>query len=233
MRTPTADNGLLEGLPFEELTVLQPHLQELRVARGQVLSEAGQAARYVYFPATCVLSMVGATELGATVEIAVVGKEGLASISAALGRDRIPFRVVAPLEGTAWQIPTDVITRHLHQCRTLYERVLIYSHSVIAQVGQSAICNRFHTARQRLARWLLMTADRVESRSLPLTHEYIAHMVGGPRSAVTEAAASLREAGAIEYRRGMLTIKSIPLLRQMACECYEAVQHAASPLRER
>ena len=101
---------------------------------------------------------------------------------------------------------------------------MLFSHSMIAQIGQSAICNRFHTARQRLARWLAMTVDRAPDRDLPLTHEFIAHMVGGPRSAVTEAAAALRRAGAIDYRRGLVTIRSQAKLRQQACECYEASQ---------
>lgn len=222
-------NRILEGLNAEELAVLDRHLQEIIIPRGAVLTDAGQPARHLFFPVTTVLSLVGATEGGATVEVALVGREGVASISAALGRDRLPFRIVAQLEGTAWKIPTEVVTRQLHQCRTLNERLMTYSHSVIAQVAQSAICNRFHTSKQRLARWLLMTADRIDSTELPLTHEFIAHMVGGPRSAVTEAAASLRECGAIDYRRGHLTIVNVTKLRQQACECYEVVHDGRRP----
>ena len=216
-------NRILEGLNGEELAVLDRHLQEIIIPRGAVLTDAGQPARHLFFPVTTVLSLVGATEGGATVEVALVGREGVASISAALGRDRLPFRIVAQLEGTAWKIPTEVVTRQLQQCRHLNQRLMAYSHSVIAQVAQSAICNRFHTSKQRLARWLLMTADRVDSSELPLTHEFIAHMVGGPRSAVTEAAAALRESGAIDYRRGHLTIVNAAKLRQQACECYDIV----------
>jgi CRP-like cAMP-binding protein len=220
----TSGNWILHALNAEESGILRPHLQEVTVKRGIVLTEAGQPARHLYFPLTAVLSLVGTTEAGATVEVALVGREGVASVSAALGRQRLPFRVVCQLEGTALRVATDVVTRQLHSCRELHERFLMYSHSVIAQVAQSAICNRFHTARQRLARWLLMTADRVDSKEMALTHEFIAHMVGGPRSAVTEAAAALRASGAIDYRRGLLTIKSVTKLRQAACECYEAVQ---------
>lgn len=221
----SAANQILHGLRADELRALEPYLQQVLVPQGHVLSEAGQPAKYLFFPITCVLSVVGTTEAGATVEVAVVGREGLASVSAALGRRRIPFRIVAQIEGTAWQVGTETLTAQLGQCRELHQRILRYSHSVIAQVGQSAICNRFHTARQRLARWLLMTADRVESRDLPLTHEFIAHMVGGPRSAVTEAAAALRELGAIDYRRGVISIRNLAALREVACECYDAVEH--------
>ena len=217
-------NDILRGLADAEFAILEPHLQEISVKRGAVLSEAGQPAKHLFFPITAVLCLVGTTETGATVEVALVGPEGVASVSAALGRQRLPFRVVAQLEGTVLRIGTDVVTNQIHQCRDLHERFLMYSHAVIAQVGQSAICNRFHTAKQRLARWLLMTADRVDSRELPLTHEFIAYMVGGPRSAVTEAAAALRASGAIDYQRGRLTIRSVQRLRQQSCECYEAVR---------
>jgi CRP-like cAMP-binding protein len=198
-------------------------LHELMIERGAVLAEAGQPAPYLYFPITCVLSLVGATESGASVEVAVVGREGMASVSAALGRQQLPFRVVAQIDGAAWRVPTEVVARQLQECRDLHARLLTYSQDVIAQVGQSAICNRFHNGRQRLARWLLMTADRADSRELPLTHEFMSSMVGGPRSAVTEAAAALREAGAIDYRRGLVVIRSVARLRAEACECYESV----------
>jgi CRP-like cAMP-binding protein len=217
-------NRILRGLNADELAVVQPHLEEVTLRKNVVLTEAGHPATHVYFPITAVLSIVGTTENGASVEVAVVGAEGVANVAAALGRRRFPFRVIAQLEGTACRVPTAVIANQLRQCRELNERFLLYSNTIIAQIGQSAICNRFHTSKQRLARWLLMTADRVESRELPMTHEFIAHMVGGPRSAVTDAAAALREAGAIDYRRGLLTIRSVPRLREQSCECYDAVQ---------
>jgi CRP-like cAMP-binding protein len=222
MATSDVGNRILEGLPADEMALLDPQLCRIHIERGTVLSEAGEAVPFVYFPINCVLSLVGTTERGGTVEVAVVGREGMASVAAVLGRKRLPFTVVAQLGGDAWRLPAEVAVLQLQQCRELNSRLLQYSHSVISQIGQSAICNRFHNARQRLARWLLMTADRADSRELPLTHEFIADMVGGPRSAVTEAAAALRVAGAIDYRRGLLTIRSLPKLRQQACECYEA-----------
>jgi CRP-like cAMP-binding protein len=219
-------NRLFHALTEEEFRRIRPHLQQVTIERGKVLSEVGQPARYVHFPISCVLGLVGTTESGATVVVALVGREGVASVSATLGRQRQPFRVVCQVGGEAWRVPSEAVTAHLMECGDLHERVLQYSLSVIAQVGQSAICNRFHSARQRLARWLLTAADRAQTRELRLTHEFIAQMVGGPRSAVTEAAAALRESGAIDYRRGLLTIRSLAKLRQQACECYEAVQDA-------
>lgn len=219
-----ATNYLLEGLAAQELAILRPHLTEISLESGSVLAEAGQLAAHVYFPVEGVLSLVGSTEGGATVEVAVVGREGVASVSALLGRNRLPFRIVAQVGGKALRAPTDAMARQVHDCGEFHERLLKYSESMIFQVGQSAICNRFHNAKQRLARWLLMTIDRAGVRELPLTHEFISAMVGGPRSAVTEAASALRDSGAIDYRRGMLTVRNVERLEQEACECYAAVK---------
>jgi CRP-like cAMP-binding protein len=221
MTTFGSGNDLLEGLPAREANLFAAEAAQVVVRRGEILADARETAAFVYFPSQSVLSLVGATEAGATVEVAVVGREGVASVSAAFGPPRLPFRVVVQVDGTAWRLPTAIVSRELRHCGVLHERLFTYSHQVIAQVGQSAVCNRFHNARQRLARWLLMTADRADSRELPLTHEFISYMVGGPRSAVTEAAAALRASGAIEYRRGRVTIRDLPRLRQLACECYE------------
>lgn len=218
-------NHLLNGLPPSELALLGPHFVEVMLETGSVIADVGQPAEFVYFPTAGVLSLVGTTEAGGTVEVAIVGREGVASVSAILGRNRLPFRIVTQVSGTAWRMPTDVVTRQLHECGELHERLLRYSEGVILQVGQSAICNRFHNAKQRLARWLLMTVDRAGTRQLPLTHEFISYMVGGPRSAVTEAAAALRDSGAIDYRRGLVTVQNLERLQQESCECYLAVQN--------
>ena len=135
----------------------------------------------------------------------------------------LPFRVVTQIPGRALRVPTDMVAQAASECGQLHERLLDYTQQMIAQVAQSAVCNRFHNARQRLARWLLMTADRASSTELPLTHEFISFMVGGPRSAVTEAAAELRASGAIDYRRGLIIIRSMPALREQSCECYAMV----------
>lgn len=221
-----AENQLLHGLDPGELAILQPHLAEVPLELGNVVAEAGEPADFVYFPTGGVLSLVGTTQAGATVEVAIVGREGIATISAVLGRERSPFRIVAQVAGPAWRLPTEVIVKQLRDCGNLHERLLAYSENVIFQIGQSAICNRFHNAKQRLARWLLMTIDRAGTRELPLTHEFISYMVGGPRSAVTEAAAALRDSGAIAYRRGFVTVRDAPRLEQESCECYAAVRAA-------
>lgn len=220
MLVAESPNAILAGLERAESDVLETAAQEVPLERGAPVAEAGEAAPYVYFPTSGVLSLVGTTMAGGTVELAVVGKEGVASVSALLGKNWLPFRVVAQVPGRAVRMPTRVVAELVGECGHLHQRILDYTHEVIAQVAQSAICNRFHNARQRFARWLLMTADRAGSNELPLTHEFISYMVGGPRSAVTEAAAELREAGAIDYRRGLIVIRDAVRLKEMACECY-------------
>jgi CRP-like cAMP-binding protein len=113
--------------------------------------------------------------------------------------------------------------RHILTCTSFHELLMDYSQHVVHQLAQSALCNRFHTSVQRLARWLLLTAERAEANQLELTHEFVAQMVGAPRSAVSAAAAALRAKRIIEYRRGVLTIRNSERLKDVACECFEAV----------
>jgi CRP-like cAMP-binding protein len=221
MSAAASSNAILSGLDPSETVTLDSASQDIALERGALIAEAGQPSPYVYFPTQGVLSLVGTTAAGGTVELAVVGNEGVASISAILGRNLLPFRVVAQVPGRAVRVPTNVVSEMVVDCGALHQRVLDYTHQIIAQVAQSAICNRFHTAKQRLARWLLMTADRANTNELALTHEFISYMVGGPRSAVTEAAAELREAGAIDYRRGVIIITDPARLREQSCECYQ------------
>ena len=221
-------NAILAGLEQSEYDVLEAASQNIPLERGALIAEAGEAARYVYFPTRGVLSLVGTTMSGATVELAVVGHEGVASVSAILGKNWLPFRVVTQVPGRAVRIPTDLVTHLVSDCGHLHERLLAYTHEVIAQVAQSAICNRFHNAKQRLARWLMMTGDRADTNELPLTHEFISFMVGGPRSAVTEAASDLREAGAIDYKRGLIVIRDASILRGLSCECYQVLHGEAN-----
>ena len=229
MLATVSANAILADLDPKESARLRDASEEVLLERGDVIAEAGVRPPYVYFPVEGVLSLVGTTSGGATVEVAVVGREGVASISAVLGEHWLPFRVVTQVPGRAIRVSTDIVSEVVGQCGSLHRRMLAHTQQLIAQVAQSAVCNRFHTAKQRLARWLLMTADRSDASALPLTHEFISHMVGGPRSAVTEAASELRESGAIAYRRGLITISSVERLREQACECYAVLADGARP----
>jgi CRP-like cAMP-binding protein len=224
MAATESANAILAGLPSSESDALGSVAEDIPLGRGELIAEAGEIPPFVYFPTAGVLSLVGTTAAGGTVELAIIGNEGVASVSAILGKNWLPFRVVAQVPGRALRIPTVVVSSMVLDCGHLHQRLLDYTHQLIAQVAQSAICNRFHNAKQRLARWLLMTADRAGTTELPLTHEFISFMVGGPRSAVTEAAAELRESGAIDYRRGLIVLRDVATLRAQSCECYRILQ---------
>lgn len=215
-------NKLLDDLSASEYSRLAVHFQQVPLQRGDVLADAGDV-RFLFFPLGGVLSLVGTTENGATVEVADIGVEGVANICALLGGSCLPFRVIAKVDGTALRVPTDIVARQLRECGDFHQRVMICANGVIAQISQAAVCNRYHNAKQRLARWLLTTANRAGDLALPLTHEFISSLVGGPRSAVTEASAELRDAGAITYSRGLLQISDVEQLRAESCECYSAV----------
>src|SRR5688572_23108702 len=153
-----ARNAILAGLDDKESAALEAVSEEFPLERGALIAEAGQSAPFVYFPVEGVLSLLGTTQGGGTVEVAVVGNEGVARISDILGRNWLPFRVVTQVPGHAVRVPATLVASMINDCGELHERMLAYTHSMIAQVAQSAVCNRFHNARQRLARWLLMTA---------------------------------------------------------------------------
>jgi CRP-like cAMP-binding protein len=217
-------NAILSGLAVSEWAMLESASHDVVVDQGQLIAEAGQLGPSVYFPTEAVFSLIGRTANGNTVELAIVGNDGVANLSAIFGSNWLPFRVVTQVPGRAVRVPAELVSRVVAECGDLHQRMLHYTHQLIAQIAQSAICNRFHNARQRLARWLLMTADRADADKLPLTHEFIAHMVGGPRSAVTEAASELREVGAIDYRRALILIRDRDKLRAQSCECYAVLQ---------
>jgi CRP-like cAMP-binding protein len=143
-----------------------------------------------------------------------------------LGHQPLPYRLTVQLPGLAHRVRKDVIREHILSCSALHELLMDYSQLVMHQLAQSAVCNRFHTSVERLSRWLLLTAERAETSRFELTHEFAAQMVGAPRSAVSEAAATLRSKGIIDYRRGVLNIRHPKRLQKSACECFAAVSQA-------
>ena len=205
------------------ITDLEPH----PLQRGAVLGGPRVVSEAIYFIDSGVVSLVASTRNGNSVEVALVGREGVAGIADALGNRPLPYRLVVQLPGLAYRARKDLIREHILSCSALHELLMNYSQRVMHQLAQAALCNRFHTSAQRLAKWLLLTAERAETNRLELTHEFVAQMVGAPRSAVTESASTLRRKRIIDYRRGVLTIRSRKRLHQFACECVDVVSHRA------
>jgi CRP-like cAMP-binding protein len=219
-------NRILAALNAEDREALQRDLQPVVFERGTVLLPAGEQARYAYFPTAGIVSIVAATGDGSTIQVAMIGREGVAGLIGVLGRQGCPYDLRVELAGEAQRIPAAVLRCHLLSRPLLLDIVHRYLPALGAQVAQSVLCNRYHTAHQRLARWLLLTADCSGSAALPLTHEGMAQMVGGPRSAVTEASATLRAEGCIDYTRGTVRILDERALEREACECYGTIKRA-------
>lgn len=207
---------------------LMQQLEPYPLQRGGLLGAARAHVGFIYFIDSGVVSLVAETRTGSSVDVALVGCEGVAGIADALGRRPLPYRLVVQLPGLAYRAPHQVIRDHIMSCSSLHGLLMDYSQSVMHQLAQSALCNRFHTSEQRLARWLLLTAERANTKRFELTHELVAQMVGAPRSAVSESASMLRDQGIIDYRRGVLTILSTSRLQKVSCECFDAVSQRAS-----
>jgi CRP-like cAMP-binding protein len=225
MRTPTtfsvpADNRLLAALPRAEYERLMPYLERVHLPRGKVLFDAGDHIGHAHFPMNGVASLLGMTESGETVEVAMVGNEGMLGIPIILRVGITLHRSMVHIPADALRIRSEVLQLEFSRNGKLQDLLLRFTHALIAQVSQSAICNRFHTVDARLGRWLLVIYDRVERETFYLTQDFIAQMLGTPRTVVTVAANKLQDAGFIRYRRGKITILNRQGLESVACECY-------------
>jgi len=227
-------NRLLQGLAQVDPAIFSGLMRFAKphpLQRAAVLGEPRTAADFVYFIECGVVSVVASTRSGNSVEVALVGREGVAGIADALGTRPLPYGLMVQLPGLAYRIPTSVIREHIMSCSTLHELLMEYSQRVMHQLAQSAVCNRFHTSVQRLARWLLLTAERSETTRFELTHEFLSQMVGAPRPVVSQSASVLRHLGAIDYRRGVLTILSTEKLHKYSCECFEVISGTSTGLK--
>jgi CRP-like cAMP-binding protein len=217
-------NRLLASLPREEYERLRPNLESIHLPRGRVLCEAGDFAQYVYFPLSGVISLLSSTEAGEVIEVAMVGNEGTTALPIIMHAQEMPYRAVIQVPGEALRSGPDVIQKEFETGGRLYHLLVCYTHSLFAQLAQSAVCNRFHTAEQRFSRWLLCTHDRVQSATVELTHEIISEMLGVQRSVVSVTAGAFQKSGLISYNRGSITIRDRKGLEAASCECYRIVK---------
>jgi CRP-like cAMP-binding protein len=217
-------NRLLNALPAEEYARLFPHLEQVPMRLSNILYESGDELSYVYFPTTCIISMLYVMENGASAEIAVVGNEGIIGIALFMGGKTMPNRAVVQSAGCAYRLRGHWLIEEFNQYGALHYLLLRYTQALITQMGQTAVCNRHHSVDQQLCRWLLLSLDRLPSNELSMTQELIANMLGVRREGVTEAAGKLQKAGLINYRRGRITVLNRPGLEARVCECYRVVK---------
>jgi CRP-like cAMP-binding protein len=213
-------NEILRELPRHEFETVFPKLELVRLQPRQVLHEAGDTLKSVYFCNTGLISILSVLSDGKTVEVGLVGREGLVGLPLIAGFRTSATRSVVQIEGTALRVDSDAFTVILRECPQMERKLQQFSQIMAMQATQIAACNRLHEVEERLARWLLMSADRVSTASLGLTQEVLGQMLGTRRSSVTVAAGVLQKAGLIAYTRGDVRIVQRTKLEQAACECY-------------
>lgn len=213
-------NEILLEIPPEEFALVAPKLELVRMQPRQVLHEAGDSLRSAYFCNTGLISILNVLSDGKTVEVGLLGKEGFAGLPLLAGFKTSATRAVVQIEGTAFRVDADNLRQVLRQSPRLERKLQQFSQIMTMQATQIAACNRLHEVEERLARWLLMSADRVGSSSLQLTQEVLGQMLGTRRSSVTVAAGILQKAGLIAYTRGDVRIVQRARLEEAACECY-------------
>jgi CRP-like cAMP-binding protein len=225
------ENRLLKELANADRGVflkLVRQMEPFALQSGAMLGLPRAISDFAYFIESGIVSLVASTKNGSSVEVALIGREGVAGIADALGNQPLPYGLVVQLPGLAYRVPKVIIREHIMSCSALHELLMDYSQRVMHQLAQSALCNRFHTSEQRLARWLLLTAERADTNRFELTHEFVSQMVGAPRPVVSASASALREKGMIDYRRGVLTIRNATRLRRAACECVDAISRSSN-----
>jgi CRP-like cAMP-binding protein len=217
-------NQLLAALPAADYQRLLPHLEPVTLPLGLAIFESGSKLRYLYFPISGIVSLLYAMESGTSTEIAVIGNEGAVGIALFMGGESTPSRAVVQSAGHGFRLKAAVLTKEFALGGPLQYLLLRYTQALIAQMTQTAVCNRHHSVDQQLCRWLLLSLDRLPSNDLIMTQELIANMLGVRREGVTEAAGKLQEAGLIRYSRGHITVLDRPKLEKRVCECYSVVR---------
>jgi CRP-like cAMP-binding protein len=219
-----APNHLLAALPAKEYEWLLAGFEPVKLTYGDVLHEPGEQMQHVYFPSDCVVSLLTVVEGHRALEVGLVGREGMVGSRLALGITTASVRALVQGTGTAVRINSVRFLRELQRSPVLQRTLLHFTDTLMSQVTQTAACNRFHQVEARLARWLLMTRERVPSREFRLTQEFLADMLGVRRSGVTVAASALQGRKLIRYRRGIITILDQQGLEAAACSCYQHVK---------
>jgi CRP-like cAMP-binding protein len=216
-------NKLLIALPKDERNVLFPHLEFFALPLGMDLSEKGATIKFGYFLNEGLASVLSVMESEKSVEVGLCGREGFVGLPLTVGFTTSPAQVVMQVAGSGFRISGSDLRIVLRKCPNLAMGLARFSHEMGFQAAQVAACNRLHEMDQRLARWLLMSQDRLDGNVVPLTQDYLSHMLGTRRASVTVAAGMLQKAGLITYKRGAVTIEDRTRLEEASCECYSVL----------
>jgi len=228
-----SQNLLLAALPAGELRAIEADLELVPMALGEMVFEPGKVLRHAYFPTTAVVSLHYVTSNGEMAESAGVGREGIVGIALFLGGEFMPNSAVVQNGGYCYRMAREPLAQAFASAGTLRPVLLRYTQVLIAQIGQTTACYRFHTVEQQLSRWLLSTADRVPPGGMMMTQELVASLLGVRRESISAAASKLQDGGYIRYRRGNISILDSAGLESRACECYAVVRAEIQRLLQR
>jgi CRP-like cAMP-binding protein len=217
-------NRLLAALEPPDFAALEPHLESVTLAVGQVLYEPGDIIRHAYFPHNTVISLVNVMEDGGSVEVGVFGREGVMGLLSALVTREAFGRYVVQTSGTASRIPFERLNEVRNTRLGLRQLIMNYGEALLAQTFQTVSCNAVHVVEARCCRWILNMHDRSDQDTLPLTHEFLSEMLGVQRSTVSVVTRTLQTAGLIRQSRGGITITDRAGLEEATCECYGKIR---------
>ena len=217
-------NHILASLPPEDYERLIPHLEPVELSLNEITQEAGEKIKYAYFPQRSMLSLISHTAEGESIEVGIVGYEGMSNVSAVLGVNVSPHEALVQIPDGAMRMPVAALRDEFKRAGVLHDMLLRYTQGLLLQTSQIAACNRLHSVSERLARWLLMSYDRCVCEDLPFTHEFLSLMLGVRRAGVTEAAIVLQTVGYINYHRGHIKIMDRQGLADYACDCYDIIK---------
>jgi CRP-like cAMP-binding protein len=223
---------MLAALPRKQYRRLLAGLESVALTFGEVLYEPGERIRHVYFPNDSLVSLLTPVAGHLALEVGMVGREGMVGIPLSWGSDVSPVRALVQGAGEAMRMKSARFCREIRKTPQLQREVNRYAAALMAQITQTAVCNRFHVVEARLARWLLMTRDRVRSDEFRLTHEFLGHMLGVRRAGVTTAARALQGRKLISYSRGKIRILDQRGLESACCACYELVKDMHDSIRD-
>lgn len=209
-----------------------PYFERIALSQREELFGPDDPLAYLWFPENGVCSQVVESGNGGSVEVAITGREGVVGLPAIFGAKHAATRAVAQMSMSVLRIRVDDFMRHLHADHPLLHSLERYAAITLSSLSQIAGCNRLHRTEQRLCRWLLMVRDRVGEDELPITHDFLALMMGTRRSSVTEVAQRLQQRGLIRYERGVISYTDVAGLKEAACECYGIIRRLYDPYLE-
>lgn len=217
-------NCLLAALPADSRKRVFPHLQRITLPLGKELYASGDTPRYAYFPINAIVSLLYRMEHGASGEISVVGYEGMVGVSLFMGGQSTSSQAIVQSAGNAYRLPGRRLLDEFRRHGSMLELLLRYTQSLITQMVQTAACNKHHSLDEQLARWLLLSLDRLDGNTMTMTQQMIANMLSISPERVIEVARKLQELGVIRYHRGRIVVRDRATLEKLSCECYTVVR---------